>query len=85
MVRLDVLGLLEVSADGCGDRYAVVEDVPLELLERRLVLLALEPLVLSEEHADREHQVHAPVVVFVVVVLVRDAVDALQLVHAPGG
>ena len=50
-----------------------------------LVLLALAPLALSlsEEHAYGEDHVHALVVVFVVVVLVRDAVDAFQLVRAP--
>ena len=66
-----------------GDGYVVVEDVPLEPLKRLLVLLALEPLVLSEEHTDREDHIPAPVVVFVVVVLVRDAVDALELVRVP--
>ena len=38
---IDVLGRLEVSADCCGDRYIVVEDVPLEMLERLLVILVL--------------------------------------------
>ena len=63
----------------------MVEDAPLEYLEGLLVLLALEPLVLAEEHPDREDHIHATVVVFVVVVLVRDAVDALELVRVPGG
>ena len=36
-------------------------------------------------HAYWEYHIHARVVVFVVVVLVRDAVDALQLVRAPRG
>ena len=40
MVCLDALGLIEVSVDGCGGRYVDVEYVPLELLERLLVLLA---------------------------------------------
>ncbi|MFM7985825.1 MAG: hypothetical protein ACKPKO_41570, partial [Candidatus Fonsibacter sp.] len=37
----------------------------------------------SEEHPNRKHHVHALVVVFVVVVLIRDAVYALQLVRVP--
>ena len=41
----------------------------------------LEPCVLSEEHTDREDHIHALVVVFVVVVLIRDAVDALESVR----
>ena len=60
-------------ADGLGDRYVVVEDVLLESLERTLVLLALEPFVLSEEHPNQEDHVHALVVVFIVVFLIRDA------------
>ena len=68
-----------VFADGCRHRYGIVEDVPLESLEGLLALLALEPFVFSEEHPDREDHVHTLVVVFVVVVLVRDAVDALEL------
>ncbi|MFM7980339.1 MAG: hypothetical protein ACKPKO_13585, partial [Candidatus Fonsibacter sp.] len=47
-------------------------------------LLACEPLFLSEELPIREDNIHVLVVVFVVVVLVRDAVDALQMVRAPG-
>ena len=77
--------VFEVFADGRRRRYGVVEDVLFELREGLLVLLALEPLVLPEEHPDREDHIHALVVVLVVVVLVRDAVDALQLVRVPGG
>ena len=66
-----------------GDRYVVVEDVLLECLESLLVLLALEPLVLSEDHPNREDHIHALVVVFVLVVLIRDAVDALEVVRVP--
>ena len=47
-------------------------------------LLAIEPIVLPEEHPDREDHIHTSVVVLVVVVLVRDAVDALRLVRIPG-
>ena len=65
-------------------RYVVVGDVPLEYIERLFALLAIEPLVLSDEHPSREGHIHALVVVFVVVVLVRDAVDALELVRVPG-
>ena len=75
----------EVFVDGRRHRYGVVEDVLFELREGLLVLLALEPLVLPEEHPDREDHIHALVVVLVVVVLVRDAVDALELVRVPGG
>ena len=64
-----------------GNRYAIVEDVLFEPLELLLVLLALEPLALSEEHAYGEDHIHARVAVFVVVALVRDSVDALQLVR----
>ena len=60
-----------------------VEDVLLEPLEGLLVLLALEPLVLSEEHPNREDHTHTLVVVFVVVVRICDAVDALELVRVP--
>ena len=82
---INVLGHIELSVDGFGDGYLVVEGVPLESIERLLVLIAFEPLVLSEEHAYWKDHVHASVVVFVVVVLVRDAVDALQLVRVPRG
>ena len=75
----------DVSADGFGYRYAIVEDVLLEYVDRLLVLLALEPLALSEEHAYGEDHIDALVVVFVVVVLVRDEVDALELVRVPRG
>ena len=44
---VDVLDRPEVYANGLGDGYALVEDVPLEPLERVIVFLALEPLVFS--------------------------------------
>jgi hypothetical protein len=43
---LDVLGHLELSADGFEYRSTAVEDVPLESLGRLLALIVLEPLVL---------------------------------------
>ncbi len=66
-----------------GDRYVVVADVLLESLESLLVFLALEPLVLFEEHPNREDHIHALLVVFVVVALIRDAVNAIELVRVP--
>ena len=63
--------------------YDIVEDVPLEALERPLVPLARQPLVLIEEHAYGKDKDHALVVVRVVVVLVRDAVDALVVDVCP--
>ena len=57
----------------------------LYLLSVYLSLLLFEPIVLSEEHAYWKDHVHALVLVFVVVVLARDAVDALQLARVPRG
>ena len=77
--RLEVLLYRRLCWDG------LVEDVLLELPECLLVLLPLQSLVLLEVHAVREDEVNTPVVVLVVVVLVGDAVYALQLVGAPSG
>ena len=56
----------------------------LNLLSVSLPFLLFEPIVLIEEDPDREDHIHAPIVVFVVVVLVCDAVDTLKLVRVPG-
>ena len=82
---LQVPGHLEVLLDGCLGWDGLVEDVLLELSQYLLVLLPLQAFVLPQVHVVWEDQVHAPVVVGVVVVLVGDAIDALQLVGVPCG
>ena len=55
----------------------------LEYIERLFVNIALEPILLSQEHPNREDHSHALVLVFVVVVLIRATVDALEMVRVP--
>ena len=62
-----------------------VEDLCIEPVKCICVCLILELLVPSEEHADGEHQIDAHFVVLVVLILVRDAIYAFELISAPRG
>ena len=67
------------------DTGMVLSKLSLLNLSRVSLSFLLLSLVLSEEHPDREDHIHALVVVFVVVVPIRDADNALELVRVPGG